>query len=146
MYLPPGRWSHLDEKLAAKLDGAFTALPEPVLTGSSWTTDAPYRETATAIAAAEAAGIACVEMVAAALYAYAIARQRSVVCLAHITNTMATDGAELAAIPTPPVPPSLLAWIAACPGVKPGNASGPRISEGAVEPPPDRAAPECDRA
>jgi uridine phosphorylase len=91
-YLPPDRWSHLDEKLAAKLDGAFTALPEPVLTGSSWTTDAPYRETATAIAAAEAAGVACVEMEAAALYAYATARQRSVVCLAHITNTMATDG------------------------------------------------------
>lgn len=68
------------------------ALPEPVLTGSSWTTDAPYRETAAAIAAAEAEGIACVEMEAAALYAYATARGRAVVCLAHITNTMATDG------------------------------------------------------
>jgi uridine phosphorylase len=91
-YLPPGRWSHLDETLAAKLDGAFATLGEPVLTGASWTTDAPYRETAAAIAAAEEAGVACVEMEAAALYAYATARQRSVVCLAHITNTMATDG------------------------------------------------------
>lgn len=91
-YLPPGRWSRLDETLAAKLDGAFAALPEPVLTGSSWTTDAPYRETAAAIAAAQDAGVACVEMEAAALYAYATARGRSVVCLAHITNTMATDG------------------------------------------------------
>ncbi len=91
-YLPPGRWSHLDETLTAKLDGTFAALPEPVLTGSSWTTDAPYRETATAIAAAEQEGIACVEMEAAALYAYATARHRPVVCLAHITNTMATDG------------------------------------------------------
>ncbi len=91
-YLPPGRWSHLDEALGAKLTGAFDALPEPVLTGSSWTTDAPYRETATAISAAERAGIACVEMEAAALYAYATALNRPVVCLAHITNTMATDG------------------------------------------------------
>lgn len=89
-YLPPGRWSRLDETLAAKLDGAFTG--RPVRTGSSWTTDAPYRETAAAIAAAERAGVACVEMEAAALYAYATARQRPVVCLAHITNTMATDG------------------------------------------------------
>jgi purine-nucleoside phosphorylase len=63
-----------------------------VLTGASWTTDAPYRETATAIAVAEAEGIACVEMEAAALYAYATARQRQVVCLAHITNTLATEG------------------------------------------------------
>ena len=46
-------------------------LPETVLTGASWTTDAPYRETAAAIAAAEREGIACVEMEAAALYAYA---------------------------------------------------------------------------
>ena len=32
------------------------------------------------------------EMEAAALYAYAAARQRRVVCLAHVTNTMATEG------------------------------------------------------
>lgn len=91
-YLPPARWSHLSETLAARLNGAFDDLPEPVLTGSSWTTDAPYRETAAAIAAAEGEGIACVEMEAAALYAYAAARGRAVVCLAHITNTMATAG------------------------------------------------------
>jgi purine-nucleoside phosphorylase len=33
-----------------------------------------------------------VEMAAAALYAYAEARQRDVVCVAHVTNSMATDG------------------------------------------------------
>ncbi|MBC8094070.1 MAG: nucleoside phosphorylase [Pseudonocardia sp.] len=91
-YLPPSRWSHLDPTLAAKLDGAFDDLAEPVRSGSSWTTDAPYRETAAAITAAEHAGIACVEMEAAALYAYAAARVRPVVCLAHVTNTMATTG------------------------------------------------------
>jgi len=37
-----------------------------------------------------------VEMEAAALYAYAYAsaRDRNVVCLAHVTNTMATDGED----------------------------------------------------
>ena len=40
--------------------------------------------------AARDSGIECVEMEAAALYAYAQARNRNVVCLAHITNTMAT--------------------------------------------------------
>ncbi len=66
-YQPPARWSHLDRKIRAQLDGTFDHLREPVLAGASWTTDAPYRETATAIAAAEAEGIACVEMEAAAL-------------------------------------------------------------------------------
>jgi len=37
-------------------------------------------------------GIHAVEMEAAALYAYATARQRDVVCIAHVTNTMATQG------------------------------------------------------
>lgn len=91
-YLPAARWSHLDPTLGAKLDGAFDNLPEPVRTGSSWTTDAPYRETAAAVGAAQRAGIVCVEMEAAALYAYATARSRPVVCLAHITNTLATAG------------------------------------------------------
>jgi uridine phosphorylase len=91
-YQPPARWSHLDDKLRGQLDGGFDHLGEPVLAGASWTTDAPYRETTAAIAAAEAEAIACVEMEAAALYAYATARQRRVVCLAHITNTMAAVG------------------------------------------------------
>lgn len=62
--------------------------------GSSWTTDAPYRETASAIEAAKQDDITCVEMEAAALYAYAAARNHAVVCFAHITNTMATAGAD----------------------------------------------------
>ncbi len=83
-YLPPAEWAALAPTLAARL------APLDVLRGSSWTTDAPFRETAAAIAAAEARGIACVEMEAAALYAFAEARCRPVVCLAHVTNVMAT--------------------------------------------------------
>jgi uridine phosphorylase len=49
-------------------------LPEPVVVGDTWTTDAPYRETRAALAAAEPEGVLCVEMEAAALYAYADAR------------------------------------------------------------------------
>jgi uridine phosphorylase len=91
-YLPPARWSRLDAELRQRLAGAFGHLSEPVLTGASWTTDAPYRETAAAIDAARVENVACVEMEAAALYAYATARRRRVVCLAHVTNTMATAG------------------------------------------------------
>lgn len=91
-YLPPGEWATIREHLAELLDGAFDDLGEPVHDGVSWTTDAPFRETETAIERARAAGVHAVEMEAAALYAYAEARQRDVVCIAHVTNSMATDG------------------------------------------------------
>ena len=93
-YRPPSTWSrlgqHLDHRLATSLVEA--TVEQMLLRGSSWTTDAPYRETEDAIAAAKAAGAACVEMEAAALYAYATARGQDVVCLAHVTNTMAVAG------------------------------------------------------
>ena len=59
-----------------------------VRVGASWTTDAPFRETEEAIAAALRAGVLAVEMEAAALYAFAKARGRSVVCFAHVTNQL----------------------------------------------------------
>lgn len=91
-YLPPAPWATLRPDLAAALSDAFDHLDEPVLIGRSWTTDAPFRETESAIAGANAAGIHAVEMEAAGLYAYAEAIGRDVVCLAHVTNTMAVDG------------------------------------------------------
>ncbi len=59
-----------------------------VVVGSSWTTDAPFRETAEAIEAARSKGVLAVEMEAAALYAFARATGAQVLCLAHVTNTM----------------------------------------------------------
>lgn len=91
-YLPVGEWATIPTHLARMLDGAFDELGEPVHRGTSWTTDAPFRETATAIERARSAGVHSVEMEAAALYAYAEARDRDVVCVAHVTNSMATDG------------------------------------------------------
>jgi purine-nucleoside phosphorylase len=57
--------------------------------GNSWTTDAPYRETKTAIEYAKRKKINAVEMEAASLYAFAMAKKKDVVCFAHLTNTMA---------------------------------------------------------
>jgi purine-nucleoside phosphorylase len=56
--------------------------------GPTWTTDAPFRETAEAIEAAKKRGILAVEMEAAALYTFAKARNARVLCIAHVTNTM----------------------------------------------------------
>jgi uridine phosphorylase len=89
-YLPPSEFASLQPHLRERLAGAFDALPVTVDAGATWTTDAPYRETETAIEKARAAGILAVEMEAAALYAFAEAKRYPVVCLAHVTNQMAT--------------------------------------------------------
>jgi uridine phosphorylase len=91
-YLPPTRWAQAPDHLLAAMPAALPALPENVIPGRSWTTDAPYRETRAAIRSACDAGADCVEMESAALYAYAAARNRDVLCLAHVTNTMAVSG------------------------------------------------------
>jgi uridine phosphorylase len=88
-YLPPADFSSIGERLLSALDGAFTDTPVPVYRGATWTTDAPFRETASAVARCRELGILAVEMEAAALYAFAAARQKAVVCLAHVTNRMA---------------------------------------------------------
>ena len=56
--------------------------------GPSWTTDAPFRETAAAVAAARAKGVLAVEMEVSALYTFARKRSKAVLCLAHVTNRM----------------------------------------------------------
>lgn len=87
-YLPPAAWSDAPRDLVARLGGAFDDCGVPVLQGPTWTTDAPFRETEQAIAAMRERGILAVEMEAAALYAFAQARRRPVVCFAHVTNQM----------------------------------------------------------
>ena len=59
---------------------------------ASWTTDAPFRETAEAIEAARSKDILAVEMEAAALYTFARCAGVQVLCLAHVTNTMGQAG------------------------------------------------------
>ena len=87
-YLPPSDYSHLDTDLLTLLGGIFAELTVPVYRGATWTTDAPFRETGLAIEQARSSGILAVEMEAAALYAYAQARHKPVICFAHITNQM----------------------------------------------------------
>lgn len=87
-YLAPAEFSAANEKLLSIQQGAFDDLRVPVLRGATWTTDAPFRETAEAIAAMRDKGLLAVEMEAAALYAFAAARGKPVLCFAHVTNQM----------------------------------------------------------
>jgi uridine phosphorylase len=88
-YLPPATTVCAPPELVTMATEALSGLDTPVLSGTTWTTDAPFRETASAIALAADEGALAVEMEAAALYAFAQASQSNVLCLAHVTNSMA---------------------------------------------------------
>jgi uridine phosphorylase len=88
-YLPPAEFADADESLAQAAMKAFAAAGQPMQRGASWTTDAPFRETADAIERCRARNILAVEMEAAGLYAFANARGKPVLCFAHVTNQMA---------------------------------------------------------
>jgi len=87
-YLPPSDYSEADADLTELAREALGAAGIALQVGATWTTDAPFRETLEAIDAAAKAGILAVEMEAAALYAFAKACNRPVLCFAHVTNQM----------------------------------------------------------
>jgi uridine phosphorylase len=87
-YAAASDFAHADAGLISALNGAFNGFPVPVLAGATWTTDAPFRETQLAIDAMVERNLMAVEMEAAALYAFAHARQKPVICFAHVTNQM----------------------------------------------------------
>ncbi len=103
-YLPPSDFSVAEMVLVRLARESLTAAGMTLQVGPTWTTDAPFRETAEAVERARDTGILAVEMEAAALYAFAAARDRPVLCFAHVTNQMAqsegdfekgaADGAE----------------------------------------------------
>lgn len=87
-YAAPAPFAEADPTLIAAATRSLKEAGIPTHVGASWTTDAPFRETAEAIASARVKGVLAVEMEAAALYAFARSRNRAVLCLAHVTNTM----------------------------------------------------------
>ena len=93
-YLPPSEFAAADSALVEAAMQALRGVGQAIYRGAAWTTDAPFRETAAAIERARARGILAVEMEAAALYAFAQARQKPVLCLAHVTNQMAVSGGD----------------------------------------------------
>jgi uridine phosphorylase len=93
-YLPPRAFADADASLIAAAADALRPTGVPFHVGATWTTDAPFRETERAVDAAHSMGLMGVEMEAAALYAFAAARRRRVLCLAHVTNTMGLSGED----------------------------------------------------
>ena len=93
-YLPPDQVASIRPDLLEQLLLSYPTWLLPVTLGTSWTTDAPFRETSVAIARAQSKQATCVEMESAALYAFAQARNKAVICYAHLTNTMAQTAGD----------------------------------------------------
>jgi uridine phosphorylase len=85
-YAAPAEFAEADPRMVAAAMQALNDAGLRAYVGPSWTTDAPFRETAAAVAAARAKGVLAVET--AALYTFARKRNKAVLCLAHVTNTM----------------------------------------------------------
>jgi hypothetical protein len=87
-YLPASTYAEADPELVAVAANCFARAGLAIRIGATWTTDAPFRETAETIAARRRDGILAVEMEAAALYAFAGACSRAVICLVHVSNKL----------------------------------------------------------
>src|ERR1041385_1536506 len=88
-YLPGHERSFIDPRLLKTLQPLFNKTDISVRAGKTWTTDAPYRATASSIANARSLGADCVEMEASALYAFSRTKSKPIVCFAYLTNSMA---------------------------------------------------------
>ena len=87
-YLPQAPFVDADPRLVDLAETALRSGGHRVVRGSTWTTDAPFRETVDVIARRRNQGILTVEMEAASLLAFGQVCGRPIVCLAHITNQL----------------------------------------------------------
>ncbi|HEY4920867.1 MAG TPA: nucleoside phosphorylase [Xanthobacteraceae bacterium] len=87
-YLPAANYAEAEPGLLALAAETLAQAGHRIYVGDTWTTDAPFRETEATIARRRHEGILAVEMEAASLYAFAAARARPVICLAHVSNQL----------------------------------------------------------
>lgn len=85
-YLPPSHTVEADRQLADALVESLAMESIPLVRGTVWTTDAPYRETAEQLERHSRDGILAVEMQAASLFACGQRQEFPVGLVAHVTN------------------------------------------------------------
>jgi uridine phosphorylase len=88
-YLGPGKYALPSPELTAKLGAALTERGERFHVGTSWTVDAPYRETVAEARRYQEEGVATVEMEAAALFAVGRHRGVEIAAVFSISDSLA---------------------------------------------------------
>jgi uridine phosphorylase len=87
-YLPPGKFVEGSPALAARFGAALEKQGLSFVTGATWTTDAPYRETAEEVRHYQAEGIKTVEMETAALFTVAQVRSVEAAAAVVVVDTL----------------------------------------------------------
>jgi uridine phosphorylase len=91
-YLQPGDTVECPAEITACLHQELRSTRWAVRTGRVWTTDAPYRESEAAINHWRSEGVLAVEMQAASLFAFGIARNAPVAVVARVSNAVDHQG------------------------------------------------------
>jgi uridine phosphorylase len=90
-YLPPNKYSTASPTLTKRLFEIAQAKSLPCRLGTSWTIDAPYRETIEEIRHYQEEGVATVEMEASALFAVAAHRGVELGSILTISDLLASE-------------------------------------------------------
>lgn len=93
-YLPPAETIVCPTAIGSLLVREIQALGVVVKEGPVWTTDAPYRETATQLQHWADKGVLAVEMQAASLFAFATARNANIAVIAMVSNAVDHHGEQ----------------------------------------------------
>ncbi|MBI3243717.1 MAG: nucleoside phosphorylase [Chloroflexi bacterium] len=95
-YLPAGQWVDGSQEMAQGLGRALDEREARYTLGSTWTTDAPFRELRRVALAHQQAGVSTVEMEAAALFAVAQATNTSALAAFVVADTLANGRWQMA--------------------------------------------------
>jgi uridine phosphorylase len=101
-YLPAAATVAASEELTTWVETAVRSTSLPLHKGPTWTTDAPYRETAAAVAHYQQQGVQTVEMEVAALFAVAPYRQKQAAALLAVSDSLANGVWQPASDPKRP--------------------------------------------
>ncbi len=101
-YLPAAATVTASKELTALLETAVLTTNLPLRKGPTWTTDAPYRETAAAVARYQQQGVQTVEMEVAALFAVAQYCQVKAAAVLAVSDSLAGGIWQPAADPRRP--------------------------------------------
>ena len=88
-YLPYAKYAHASETMTKRIVAALKKRRRKYVTGTSWTIDAPYRETAVEVKHYQQEGVATVEMEASALFAVAEYRGLEMGSILAISDSLA---------------------------------------------------------
>ena len=88
-YLKPAKYAHASKEMSARIKKALDQAGLGYFTGTSWTIDAPYRETVAEARRYQKEGVATVEMEASALFAVAQFRKAEIGAIFTVSDSLA---------------------------------------------------------